>query len=172
MSGLGLQESVAIIGALGVITSFIYAAVQVRRNTRAMRAQMYVQVTLKFADTWEEHANNPDMIDILFRGGEDFNALNRIEKGRFRFSAMAYFRRFETAFFLHKIGILNEQDWAGITGDMDSIFSLPGVRQCWPLIKNRCGPEFQAYVEVQFARKPPDTPQPTSDTTPSAMAKT
>lgn len=144
---LDFQQTLAVIGALGVIASFIHTAVQLRRNTRAVRAQSYLLVTGKFADIWYSLVANPELCDLVIRGNDDFDALNRIEKARFRFALMAYFRQSENAYFLHKINILREQDWLAIPDDIDNIFGSPGPRTAWPLIKKRSSAEFQSYVQ-------------------------
>lgn len=61
---------------------------------------------------------------------------------------MGCLRRYETVYFQHKIGVLKEGNWAGISADMDAISPLPGVRTVWPLIKNRSDAEFRAYVDA------------------------
>jgi hypothetical protein len=144
---LDFQQTLAVIGALGVIISLIYTAIQLRRNTRALRAQTYLQVTGEFAEIWNGLGANPELCDLVIRGNDNFDTLNRIEKARFRFALMAYFRQFENAYFLHKINILKEQDWLAIADDIDNIFAAPGARTAWPLIKMRSSAEFQSYVQ-------------------------
>ena len=47
-----LQEILQIVGAVGVISSLIYAAIQVRRNTRAVRAATFQQLSLSIVSVW------------------------------------------------------------------------------------------------------------------------
>ncbi len=147
-----LQQILAIIGALGVISSFVYAAVQLRRSTRALRAQTYLQLTTQFADLWYNLGTNAELCGLILRGNDDFESLDRVEKARFRFALMSYFRRFENAYFLHKIGILKDLDWPGIADDINNLFAAPGARAAWPFIRFRSSAEFQGYVQTILDR--------------------
>lgn len=152
MSGFSLQEIVAIIGALGVISSFVYAAIQVRRNTLATRAQMYVQVSAAFYESWEATAQDPQLCDILLRSIDGLDQFTQQEVVSYQMYIKSYMRRVETAFFLHKLGILTDQDWAGITGDMREISRFKGFQDSWPSVRTRSSPEFQAHIDRLVAK--------------------
>ena len=147
-----LQDILQIVGGIGVIVSITYAGLQVRRNTRALRAVTYQQTAGSFIAAWDDLSRNPEMVGLLLRGGDDFSSLDRIEKARFRFFTTSYCRRFEIAYFQHQIGILTDADWQAMSADIDSIFSLPGVRAAWPLVKNRSNPAFRAHLDERIAR--------------------
>lgn len=145
---MDIQLSLQLLGACGVISSFVYAAIQVRRNTRAVRAGNYLQVTSAFANTWLGFAADAEMIDLILRGSDDFQGLDRVEKARFRFAAMGYLRQIENAYFLHRLEILKKSDWQGVVGDLDAFLSRPGSRDTWSLIKHCSGEEFRAHVQI------------------------
>lgn len=148
-----LQQIAQILGAIGVIASLIYVAVQIRNNARAVRAAAYQQLSAAMASSWETLANNGESISIMLRGGDDFDSLGRIEKARFRLWLMAYARKYENAWFQYKIGTLREKDWLAIAADMDSLFSLPGSRTAWPLVSNRSSVDFRAVVAAVVERQ-------------------
>ncbi len=145
-----VQFILQVLGAFGVITSFVYAAIQVRRNTLAVRAGSYLQVTSSFAGTWLSFATDPEMIDLILRGSDDFQGLDRVEKARFRFASMGYLRQIENAYFLHRLKILKQSDWQGVVGDLDAFISRPGSRDAWSLIKHCSGEEFREYVQAKL----------------------
>lgn len=151
------QEALQIIGALGVISSLIYAAIQIRRNTRAVRAATYQQLAISVVSVWDDLAKNGELCDLILRAGDDFAALGRLEKARFRFSMMGYLRRYETAYFQHKIGVLRDRDWSGLSADLDTVFKRPGVRAVWPLINNRSNPDFRQYIDALLERVHPES---------------
>ena len=143
-----LQETLQILGGIGVIASMIYVAIQIRNNGRATRAATFQQLSSSMANGWLTVASNPEMVSLMLRGSDDFDALDRVEKARMRFFIMGYARNFENAFFQHKIGTLKNKDWVGISADIHIIFSMPGTRKIWQLVKNRSSPEFQAYIDA------------------------
>ena len=71
-----LQEALQIIGALGVISSLTYAAIQIRRNTRAVRAATYQQLAISLVS---DLAKNGELCDLILRAGDDFAALGRLD---------------------------------------------------------------------------------------------
>jgi hypothetical protein len=116
----------------------------------------------------DELARNRDLCDLLLRGGDDFDALDRVDKARFRFHLMGFMRRFENAYMQHKIGTLEESNWGGLRSTLDSVLSSPGSRSAWPLIKSRMNPEFRDYIDgyveraVAAASANPAPPAPTT----------
>jgi hypothetical protein len=153
-----LQDLLQIVGGIGVVSSFIYAAIQVRRNTRAVRAATYQQLNQSIISIWEDVARSRELCELILRAGDDFLSLDRIDKARFRFSMMAYFKRYETAHFQHSVGILRETDWTAIRSDLTILFALPGVRSVWPLISNRSNEDFRAYIDALIEKIPMEVP--------------
>ena len=143
-----LQDLAQIGGVIGVIASMIYVAIQIRNNARATRAATFQQLSSAMANNWLSWGSNSEMVSLMLRASDDFDALNRVEKARMRFFLMGYARNFENAFFQHKIGTLKKRDWVGISADIHILFSMPGSRKVWPLVKNRSSPEFQTYIDA------------------------
>lgn len=85
------------IGGIGVVMSFIYFAVQIRNNTRALRAATFQPLVASLAGQLDDLARNRELCNLLLRGGDDFEVLDRIDKARFRFHLMSFMRRMENA---------------------------------------------------------------------------
>lgn len=150
-----LQELAQIggaVGGIGVFTSFIYFAVQLRKNTKALRAATFQQLVTSLVAQLDDMARNRDLCELVLRGGDDFNALDRVDKARFRFHLMSFMRRVENAYMQHRIGTLKDESWNGLRNTIESILSSPGQREAWSLIKNRLNPEFRAYIDGYVAR--------------------
>jgi hypothetical protein len=142
-----LQETAQILGGVGVIASIVYVGIQIRNNARALRAATYQQLSVTTLQVWFALAHNGETTGIMLRGADDFSALNRVEKARFRFVVMGYVKSFENAWFQHNIGTLRESDWKASTADLHSFFSTPGAHAAWPLVKNRFNAEFTAFLD-------------------------
>jgi hypothetical protein len=115
-----LQETLQILGGVGVIASMIYIGIQIRNNARAMRAATYQQLSALAIQGWHSMAHNGETMDVMLRGMDDFSSLSRVEKARFRMVVMAQARSFENAWFQFKIGTLRESDWKAFTVDFDT----------------------------------------------------
>ena len=143
-----LQDVAQVVGLIGTPISLAYLAIQIRNNSRAVRASAYSNAILSISGTWLDMAGSAEVCELVLRGSDDFTALNRIEKARYRFMVQAYISRFENAWFQYKIGTLKEGDWQAIAANMHALFSTPGARTAWPLIKNRTGPDFRSYLDT------------------------
>lgn len=142
-----LAQTGAAIGGVGVIASFIYVAIQIRNNTRAVRAATFQQLVSSLVSQLDELSRNGELCSLVLRGGDDFESLDRIEKARFRFHLLSHLRRVENAYVQHEIGTLKDQYWIGIREGLGAIFSSPGQRMAWTLIKSRLNPEFRSFVD-------------------------
>ena len=83
-----LQETLQILGGIGVIASMIYVGIQIRNNARALRASTYQQISVISMQGWLAMAHNGETTGIMLHGMDDFSSLNRVEKARFRFVVM------------------------------------------------------------------------------------
>lgn len=150
-----LQETAQILGGIGVIASIVYVGIQIRNNARALRAATYQQLSALSIQGWMSMAHNGETMGVMLGGMDDFFALSRIEKARFRMVVMAQARSFENIWFQFKIGTLRENDWKAFTVDFESFFSTPGTHAAWPLVKNRFNSEFCAHVDDILKRQLP-----------------
>ena len=149
-----LQETLQILGGIGVVASLIYVAIQIRNNSRAVRGSTYNQVSNSFISNWDSLANNTESLSVVLRGGKDFaNLTEHVDQSRYYLLMMANMRRFENAWFQYKIGVLRETDWQAIAYDMDALFAYPGTRFAWEAIKNRSSIEFRDYVDAVSNRQ-------------------
>ena len=77
---MNLQERAQLGGVNGVIVSVIYAAIQIRNNTRAVRAAAFQQMANSISGRLDELARNADLCSRLLRGSDDFASLSRVHK--------------------------------------------------------------------------------------------
>jgi hypothetical protein len=150
-AAMTIQETLQILGGAGVITSISYTGYQIRRNTIAQRALANQTISLSFVSMWMDLAQNAEFTELLLRGGDDFDGLTRLEKARLRFSMMSYMRTYENAFFQHKVGILKDQDWDAIVGDMESYCSRKSTLQVWTLVRDRSSKDFATLIDKIIA---------------------
>ncbi len=141
-----------VIGAIAMVVSVLFASIQIRNNTRAIRAAAFQQMAAMTASNYDDLARDANLCSLILRGGDDFASLDRLEKARFRFYQMSFLQRVENAYFQEKVGTLKAEHAAGIRATIDVLFSLPGQRDAWALVRGRINPEFRAYVDVAVAK--------------------
>ena len=141
-----LAETTQLLGGIGVIASMIYVGIQIRNNSRAVRAATNLQISHTQTSSLYNMASNADLAELVVRGGGDFAALKGLDRARFRFHAMFVLTFNQNIFFQHKIGTLTGSDWDSFSGDLVSYFDMPGARQAWPTYRKRFSTEFQEHV--------------------------
>lgn len=151
---MSFQETLQIVGGIGVIASIIFAGLQIRRNTTALRAAANHNISLSFINMWSELGRNAELTELVLRSGEEFNNMTRIEKARARFQILAFMRIYENAYLQHELGILKDADWHAIVGGLRNVLDRPDIPKIWALVANRSGADFRAFVDAIIAELP------------------
>jgi hypothetical protein len=135
-----------LIGAVGVILSLIYLALQVRLNTNALRlatSHSLSEASLHFSTTL---AAEPHRAHVFTRGlaGED---LTDAERSQFTYMFHAWIRITENGHYQFINGTLDKELWDGWTETARSVFGAPGGRRMWATVKPRLRVSFCEFVE-------------------------
>jgi hypothetical protein len=121
----------AAMSGVGVMLSFIYFSIQVRHNTRAMRASAFQQVVDSFAGVSFDIARDKNLVDLFVRAARDFAALNEVERTQYTYMMLSYLRRAESVFFQTEIHMLYSEHWSGIRNSLQAVMATAGARDCW-----------------------------------------
>lgn len=147
---MNLQDLAAFSTALsgiGVIFTVIYAAVQIRNNTREVRATAFQQVVNSFAAISSDIAKDRNLSDLYLRGARDFKALDAVQQVQYTFMLLSFLRRAEAVFFQTESHTLHEQHWFGIRESTKAVMASAGARACWSEIRKRFNPQFAEFVD-------------------------
>ncbi|MEH6637297.1 MAG: hypothetical protein V7700_17385 [Halioglobus sp.] len=141
-----------IVGAVAVVISLIYLALQIRAQTNQSRlaAQHEVsngirEVSLLFA--------TEDISDIFVRGNKDFDSMSDAELVRLIVAITNLFRVWEEAFAEARDGHLEAANWDALSGDYSQLMGAPSFTRVWELRKQNYYPEFQIYVDSLESRE-------------------
>jgi hypothetical protein len=153
---MSLQEFAelgAAMSGVGVIASVIYVSIQIRHNTRAVRASAFQQVVNSFAAISFDIAKDKGLVDLYLRAGRDFASLGEVERAQYSLMLLSFLRLAENVYFQTEIRMLQTQHWSGIRDSIKAIIALPGAQTCWGEIKNRLNPEFRAFIDELIAEQ-------------------
>ena len=114
-----------------VAPTLLYLALQVRQNTRQMRAIANHQYLETSKDLNLALIQNTQTASVYRRGCEDFNSLNADEKTQFFFYVGQYFQTFSNMFDLWKGRTLPDSSWHIIRKHIISMMAMPGTRHIW-----------------------------------------
>jgi hypothetical protein len=138
---------------VGDILSVIYVSIQIRHNTRAVRASAFQQVVNSFAAISFDIAKDRNRVDLYLHAGRDLASLGEVERAQYSLMLLSFLRRAENVYVQSEIRTLHTQHWSGIRESIKTIMATPGARACWSEIKNRVNPEFRAFIDGLIAEQ-------------------
>ena len=141
----------SVVSAVAIVVSAVYASIQIRHNTRAVRASAFQQVVDSFAAISFDIARDRSLVDLYLRGGRDFGALGEAERAQYSLMLLSFLRRAENVLFQSNTRLLNSEHWSGIRNSIKAILEPPGARACWLQIADRLNPDFRAFVASLIA---------------------
>jgi hypothetical protein len=136
------------VAAVGVIISLIYLAVQIRQNTRSLRAGAFQQYRQQSAELSRLLAE-PDMASVYRTGLDSPGQLTEEERTRFEAMMVFAFNSSENFFLLRKMGLLDDTLWAGgRTAYLRWLLRHDGAREWWRRNRKMMSPAFCEYLEA------------------------
>lgn len=154
---MSIQEWAAIaeiIGAIAVVASLVYLAVQIRQNTHGLSMTLEATELAAFERNVEAGNRireifilNPDVSELYQRGLESYVDLGGSDKLRFGMVLSNVFSAFQGAYIRQ---LTYGNDPAGFTGSerlLDSYIRFRGVREWLSSADRDWRPQFAAIVE-------------------------
>ncbi len=141
------------IGAIAVVVSLVYLAIQVRRNTRAVRAATHHSLTTSVHGLHGMVAENEGLAHIYFTGLRDRKALQPEERLRFDTLLRSVFLWYEDFFYQSQQGMVDEQTWRARERELLQVLSRPGIGEWWSRSSTLLSESFRAHVEALLARQ-------------------
>ena len=142
-----------LVGALGVVLSLAYLAVQIRQNTR----QLFLNdksMEAASADAWMQYGvsfranliHDPD-VARLFREGLSGSPLSEDDQYRFHFLMLDAFSSFQTAVTRRRVGLMDDDIWHFEGAALATFLLSPGFYTWWPIGRTILGPSCVEFVE-------------------------
>ena len=134
------------VGAVAVVVTLGYLALQIRQNSSSLRATAEQQIASGLSGAMGLVAST-EIPEIWTRAAQDPSQLNDAELAKFAFHLLSYLKQFEHAFVQRQMGNLSESSWEGVDHLLrNSVLTSVGVRRYWELRQNGFQSEFRAYV--------------------------
>ena len=100
-----------IVGAIGVIASLLYVAMQVRMSTRASVIESKLATSRMHSDFLGSLIQNPELDEILRRGLAGLEPLSKEDYHRFSNLTLQAFTVFSACYFQVEAGTMNSDEW-------------------------------------------------------------
>ncbi|MEO8742129.1 MAG: hypothetical protein ABI365_02960 [Lysobacteraceae bacterium] len=109
-----------IISSVAVVVSLVYVGLQVRQNTRALRATTYNAVTANSIAILTSMDTHPEYSEFLVRVQSGYDAATPAEKLRFHMCLLSAFRHWDNLLYQFRNGMLEREMWESYDRTMTS----------------------------------------------------
>ena len=140
-------------GAVGVIASLVYLAVQIRVNTaqmadhsRSLRLSAQDSTTASFSLLRDAIIRDPAVAALWNRALADYDALSSDERVQAEAMFAEVFYNSQLVFNRFREGVFPERMWQIQAHSINSLLRTPGVRQWWKRAEHTFDPEFIAEL--------------------------
>ena len=135
-----------VVGAIGVIASLLYLALQIRGDAKAKRASAVHDQTDAYRDFLKTMAADGELAAIYMRGIRDFSSVEGSDLVRFGSALGFLFRVFDEAYYHWSEGNLETHVWHGFEAPIADMLAYPGVRSWWSTRSHWYSTKFQEFV--------------------------
>ena len=143
-----------IIGAVAVVVSLIYLAIQVRQNTQAQRTENFSRALDRVAAIQASLSQDSETALLVSKGVSDVASLTSKERIQFTWAMYELFGAFEFIFFASRSDEIPDEVWRRWEGASKFWLSFPGVRDWWSVRPIPFTDSFSQFVEAQLDNMP------------------
>jgi len=142
-------------GAIGVIASLVYLALQIRHNTAAVRAENLRETVNGLIDCLNRLTADPGDQSIYMRGLTSLSSLSADEIERFWTSVGAVIANCELIHDLHRDRLIKVGTYDASVRNLLAMLSNPGMREIWEQRKSVISDDFRGFVDSLLATGTP-----------------
>lgn len=135
------------VSALVVLISFVYLAVQMRQNTRAIRAENYARALDRISAMQSQMSGDPVFAAFMATGVADPSRLSPVDRIRLTLLGYEMFGAFEFMFLQAQEGTLPAEVWERWSATAAWWLSWPGIRTWWAARPAPFTSAFSAFVD-------------------------
>ncbi len=119
-----------IVAAIAVVVSLFSVAVQLSKNTKAIRSAAF-QGHVDSVLTYAQLLSRPEMRNVFVKGRNNFDSLSEEEAIGFHALMVALFATLENVFFQRGQTVLEQKYWAARQKVVDRYIAYDGVKTWW-----------------------------------------
>ena len=145
-----------IVGAVAVVVSLIYLAVQIRQNTQAQRTENFSRALDRVAAMQAALSRDSETSALFAKGVADPSALTRAERIQFTWAMYELFGAFEFMFLAAKTKSIPEDIWQRWSSAVAFWLSFAGVKTWWHARPIPFTDSFTSFVDALLEDNPVD----------------
>ena len=152
-----LSKIAEIIGSAGIIISLLYASIQFKENSKAIRSSNANQIISSITTWYSELANNEQSSKIYYQFFIDPKILSPEERFQCVLNLHALILNFQNAYYFDKDGTIDSRINKSIASIMKAAKDSKGFKYYWDMRKESFAPEFVSYVNTFLEDKTIET---------------
>lgn len=140
-----------LMGAIGVIASLVYLAVQIRQNTSTVSANTFQSVQDASILRMLALAENDELAERFVQGMINPDTLEGVRRFQFDIWMRANFKGYENYFYQHKMGLLDDVSWKASREAIRASVTPPGIPKWWGLNRQLFRSDFADMIDETLA---------------------
>lgn len=139
------------VGAIAVVVTLAYLAIQIRQNNRQSRAEAHIAINSMASKLESEIRDDPTLASVVLRGNADWDRLAPQEQFRAHMWNLQEMKLTETYFSLAQQGLLDEHLYEEREAHTARRLASPGMRKWWDEVAYNLDPVFQQRMNEVLA---------------------
>ncbi len=154
-----------IAGVAGLLASLIFVGLQIRQNTKAIKATSHHAITDSFNAINTLLISDPKVARLWRLGMAGAEGLDDDERVSYSFLSLGYMRIFETLYYQYKNGTMDKKLFDAELNTLKWSVTHPGFRAWWAVNPISLSAEFRTFIDglIREAQNetapPPMTPE-------------
>lgn len=145
-----------VVGAVVVVLSLIYLAVQIRQNTQAQQTENYARALGRLASMQSTLSQDGEISLIFSKGVLDTSRLSTQDRVRFTWFMYEAFDAFEFMFYVSRTKTMPEEVWRRWSAAVAWWLTFPGVQAWWHARPLPFTDSFTSFVDSLLQDNPTD----------------
>ncbi len=141
------------LGAVAVLVSLIYLALQIRQNTTTVRAGTSAAISESLARLLEVVGSDPRTARLWIRGLGGDPSLDPWDVLQFGLLFGSYMRRIENAYYQQLRGFVDSEQWQTTERTLSSVMGAMGGKSWWARSRHIYSDRFAMYVDTCIAER-------------------
>jgi len=142
-----------IVGAIGIIITLVYLAMQVKDSVRASKSAAITDATEAIQSFYHEMGSNQQASNLWYRAIRDPDSLSNEDTFQFIMMTHDALLAFQRSFYLVREGTLDQRLRDSIGTAIVAVKDTPGFQFAWKQRKAFFQPEFVDWVEEMRQRE-------------------
>ena len=136
-----------LIGAVAVIITVAYLAVQIRQNTKTAHSGVQQGMLHPLHSVWLALSQDPELARLLIKANREYESLTPEEALRFGSFVNDILAIWSSVRLQHQRSFVDAELWQSWDANFRKVFQAPGFQRVWESEKDTWHADFRRHVE-------------------------